>query len=169
MSTKLPLYIRNLKYTHLTSVFRQHNIHLVSTTCQHKYKWILCIEKPVLNASFQDFRCPNINIHLFYFEKTISTYLKAKNSLHATLISSFKYVFIIFFEKKQMLKYTLTSNHTSFYEKCMSSFDNVSVHKNLYGHLAKILHTIQTQRQSFFVRCRKNYVINKYQPSFYHH
>ena len=39
------------------------------------------------------------------FRKTM--YLKAKNSLHATRISSFKYVFIVFFEKKQMLKYTL--------------------------------------------------------------
>ena len=40
-------------------------------------------------------------------KKTIITYLKAKNSLHATRISSFKYVFIVFFEKKQMLKYTI--------------------------------------------------------------
>ena len=37
----------------------------------------------------------------------ITTYLKAKNSLHATRISSFKYVFIVFLKKKQMLKYTL--------------------------------------------------------------
>ena len=34
------LYIRNLKYSHLTPVFRQHNIHLVFSTYQHKYKWI---------------------------------------------------------------------------------------------------------------------------------
>ena len=34
------------------------------------------------------------------FRKTITTYLKAKNSLHATRISSLKYVFIVFFEKK---------------------------------------------------------------------
>ena len=32
-------------------------------------------------------------------------YTPTKNSLHATRISSFKYVFIVFFEKK-MLKYT---------------------------------------------------------------
>ena len=92
------MYIRNLKHAHLTSVFRQHNIHLVSSTCQHKYKWILCTEKPVLNASFQDF--------CFVSKKTITTYLKAKNSLHATRIYIFKYVFIVFFEKKRMLKYT---------------------------------------------------------------
>ena len=32
------LYIRNLKYAHLTSIFQQQNIHLVSSICQHKYK-----------------------------------------------------------------------------------------------------------------------------------
>ena len=32
------LYIRNLKYAHLTLIYWQHNIHLVSSTCQHKYK-----------------------------------------------------------------------------------------------------------------------------------
>ena len=63
------LYIRNLKYAHLTSVFRQHNINLVSSTCHHKYKCILRTEKPVLNTSFQDFLCTNINNHLFCFEK----------------------------------------------------------------------------------------------------
>ena len=39
---KLTLYIRNLKNAHLKSIFRQNNIHLVSSTCQHKYKLILC-------------------------------------------------------------------------------------------------------------------------------
>ena len=63
------LYIRNLKYAHLTPIFRQHNIHLVSSTCQHKYKWILWTENPVLNASFQDFWYTIINNHLFCFEK----------------------------------------------------------------------------------------------------
>ena len=64
--------------------------------------------KTGFHASFQDFLCTNINNHLFCFEKkTITTYLKAKNFLHATRISSFKYVFIFFFETKQMLKYTL--------------------------------------------------------------
>jgi hypothetical protein len=53
-------------YALLTPIFRQHNIHLVSSACQHKYKWILYTEKPVLNASFQDFY---INNHLFCFEK----------------------------------------------------------------------------------------------------
>jgi hypothetical protein len=112
---KCYLYIRNLKYAHLTSVFWQHNIHLVSSTCQHKYKWILCTEKPVLNVSFQDFWYTNINNHLFCFEKTINMYLKAKNSLHATRISSFKYVFIVYFETKQMLKYTLKFTLSEFF------------------------------------------------------
>ena len=49
------LYIRNLKYAYLTPIFRLQNIHLMFSTCPHKYKWILCTEKPVLNASFQDF------------------------------------------------------------------------------------------------------------------
>ena len=65
---KLYLYIRNLKYAHLTPVFRQDNIHLVLSTFCHKYKWILCTEKPVSNASFQDFWCTNMNIHLICFE-----------------------------------------------------------------------------------------------------
>ena len=30
--------IKNLKNADLTSIFRQHNIHLVSSTCPHKYK-----------------------------------------------------------------------------------------------------------------------------------
>ena len=65
----LILYIRNLKYAHLTPIFRQHNIHYLSFTCQHKYKLILCTEKPVLNASFKDLWWSNINNHLFCFEK----------------------------------------------------------------------------------------------------
>ena len=41
-----------------------------------------------------------INNHLFGFEKkTITMYLKAKNSLHTIQISSFKYISIVFFEK----------------------------------------------------------------------
>ena len=116
------MYIRNLKYAHLTSVSRQHNIHLVSSTCQHKYKWILCTEKPILNASFQDFWCTNINNHLFCFKKTITTYLKAKNSPHATRISSFKCVFIVFFETKQMLKYKLHTRKLCILQTFHASF-----------------------------------------------
>ena len=47
------------------------------------------------------------NNPLICLEKAINTYLKAKNSLHTTQISSFIYVFIIFLQKKQMLKYTI--------------------------------------------------------------
>ena len=53
INSKEGLYIRNLKYAHLTSVFWQNNIHLISYTCQHKYTWVLCTGKPVLNASFK--------------------------------------------------------------------------------------------------------------------
>ena len=43
------------KYRTFNTIFRQHNIHLVFSTWQHKYKWILCTEIPVKNNSFQDF------------------------------------------------------------------------------------------------------------------
>ena len=33
------------------------------------------------------------------FKKIITTYLKAKKFVHATHIASFKYIFIVFFEK----------------------------------------------------------------------
>jgi hypothetical protein len=33
---KLILYIKNIKYLHLTNVFRKHK------TCPHKFKWSLC-------------------------------------------------------------------------------------------------------------------------------
>ena len=49
-NTKKPLYIRNFKYVYLTPIFLLHNIHLVFSTCPHKYKWILCTAKLVLNA-----------------------------------------------------------------------------------------------------------------------
>ena len=55
LSRKLYLYIRNLKYCTFNTIFQQHNIYLVFSTYQQKYKWILCTEKPVLNVSFQDF------------------------------------------------------------------------------------------------------------------
>ena len=63
------LYIRNIKYCTFNTIFRQHNIHLVFYTCQHKYKRILCTINQVLNASFQDFWCSNINNHLIYFDQ----------------------------------------------------------------------------------------------------
>ena len=63
------LYILNLKCAPFNTIFRLHNIPLVFSTCQHKFKWILCTEKRVLNASFQDFCCTNINNHLICFEK----------------------------------------------------------------------------------------------------
>ena len=106
---KNSLYIRNLKYAHLTHIFQLHNIHLVFFTCPHKYKWILCTEKPVLNASFQVFWCTNINSHLICFEKTINMYLKAKDSLQTAGFFCFKYVFIVFFEKSDAKIYIFSS------------------------------------------------------------
>ena len=55
--------------------------------------------KPLLHASFQNFRFTNINNHLICFEKKLNTYLKAKNTLHTTQISGHKYVFIVFSKK----------------------------------------------------------------------
>ena len=40
-----------------------------------------------------------------FWKKTINTYLKEKNSLHTTQIYSFKYVFIVFFNKNKMQLY----------------------------------------------------------------
>ena len=88
------MYIKNLKHAHLTPVFRLHNIHLVFSNCTHKYKKILCTEKPVLNASFKDFLCTKINNHSS--EKKDKYVFKGINSLHTTQISS---LFIVFFEK----------------------------------------------------------------------
>ena len=99
------MYIRNLKYAHLTPVFRQHNIHLLFYR-QHKYIWIFCTEKPDSNANFQEYKWSSD----FFSKKTIDMFLnsnlKAINSLHTTRTSSFKYVFIVCF-KNQMLKYTI--------------------------------------------------------------
>ena len=101
MENYISLYFINLKYSHLTPIFRLHNIHLVLSTCPHKYKWLLCTSKTEFS------RFSKIKKTLICSEKTINTYLKAKNSLYTTQISSFKYVFIIFSQKNQMLKYTL--------------------------------------------------------------
>ena len=61
-------YIINLKYAHLTPIFRLHNIDLLCCTCPHKYKWIFCYEKPVFNVIFQAFWCTKIKNHLICFE-----------------------------------------------------------------------------------------------------
>ena len=108
------MYTRSLKYSHLKPIFRQNNEYLVSSTYQHKYKWILCTEKTVLNASFQDFWCTSINNHLFCFEKNENYVLKIPYMRHEflalnTYLSSFS-------KKKQMLKYTI------FYWSCWSHF-----------------------------------------------
>ena len=66
-------YIRNLKYAHLTTIFRLHNSHLVFSTCPHKYKWLFCIENPVLNARLKiryiQHKLLAINIYLSSFSK----------------------------------------------------------------------------------------------------
>ena len=42
------MYIRNLKYQHLTSVFRLNNIHLEFTNWPHKFRSLLCTKKTVV-------------------------------------------------------------------------------------------------------------------------
>ena len=98
------LYIRNLKYCTFNTIFPQHNIHLVFSTYQHKYKWILFYRKTGFKRQFSRFLMYKYkNTHLICFEKSINTYIKTKNSLHTTRISSFEYIFIVFFLKNQML------------------------------------------------------------------
>ena len=69
-------------------------------------RWLICnlIKSPQLfNASFQDFWCTNINNHLFCFEITITTYLKAQQHEFLALNT-----YLSSFSKNQMLKYTFT-------------------------------------------------------------
>ena len=80
---KYTLYIRNLIYCTFNTIFRQHNIHLVFSTCQHKYKWTLCTEKQVLTPIFKDFWCTNINIHLICFDK-YNKFLFKRLKIHYT-------------------------------------------------------------------------------------
>jgi hypothetical protein len=60
----------------------------------HKFKWILCFEKPSLN-------------HLICFENDNKYVSKGLNSLHTTQMYSFKYVFIVFLEKSDAKIYIL--------------------------------------------------------------
>ena len=99
------MFIRKLEHAHLTPIFQLHNIHLVFSTCPHIYKCILCFENPVLNVSLQVFGWSKNYLIIWCFKNTITTYLRAKNSLHTT--RSFKYVFVVFSEKNQMLKHTI--------------------------------------------------------------
>ena len=96
LNSKVKVYQNLFCITEILNTIFDNTINLVFSTCQHKYKWILFTEKLVLNMSFQVFWCTNINNYLICFEKTISTYLKDKNSLHTTRIWSFKYVSIVF-------------------------------------------------------------------------
>ena len=60
-------------------------------------------------TKFETDKSININNHLFCFEKTTTTYLKAKSvpyTQHEFLALKFKYVFIVFSRNKQMIKYT---------------------------------------------------------------
>ena len=81
---------KHLKCCTFNTIFRQYNIYLEFSACQHKYKWILCTVKLVLNASFQDFWCTNINnhLHLIYLKNdkyiTIKR-LKILNTQHKFL------------------------------------------------------------------------------------
>ena len=43
----------------------------------------------------------------FVYKKIKNKYFKAKNSFHTIRISSFEYVFIVFFETNYMIKYIL--------------------------------------------------------------
>ena len=88
---------------------RLHDIHLEFSAYPHIFKWLLWSEIPV----YKDFWCTNINNHQICFhkhKKYVKICIKGKNSPQPTWISSLKYMFIIFFETNQMLKYTYQSN-----------------------------------------------------------
>ena len=102
------LYIRNLKFAHLTHIFRLHYIHLEFVTCPHKFKWMLCTDKPVFNACFKDIYCTNINSHLICF---VIMCLKAKNYPYTTRNFILDYVFIVCFETNQMLNHTFRNEN----------------------------------------------------------
>ena len=100
------MHIRNVECVLLTPVFWLHNIHLeFSISCPHKFKWILCTNRPVLNTSFQDLWCTNISNQLIGFDKDEKNmYLNDKNSYHTKKCLSFN--------TNQILKYTMCSAGT---------------------------------------------------------
>ena len=76
------------------------------------------MEKPVLNASFQDFWCTNINNHLICFEKDDKyIYLKAKKSLHRTQMLVLKHIFHLFRNKSYVIHIRKNSKSTSISKK----------------------------------------------------
>ena len=92
-----------------TPIFRLHNIYLVFSTCPHKYKWILCTEKPF----FFNFWCSKINNNLICFErkKYMYTYLKAKIPFTQHEFPAFNMYLTSFFQK-----YTLCWLYSKVYE-----------------------------------------------------
>ena len=58
------MYIKNIKCSHLTPVFQLRNINLEFSTCPHKFKWLLCTEKPDLK-----FLMYNLDNHMICFEE----------------------------------------------------------------------------------------------------
>ena len=81
--------------------------------------------KPVFKDEFSRFLGWDTSNHLICFEKDNKYYLKAKNSLHTTGVSSLKFVFIVCFERNQMLKYTFYKNH---------NFNEASNREKVYDH-----------------------------------
>ena len=66
----LYMYIKILYYTHLTSIFGHHNIHLEFSTCTHKFNWLLCIEKTCFKCWFYPLFYPKIRIFGLFRDKS---------------------------------------------------------------------------------------------------
>ena len=57
----------------------------------HKFKWLLCTKKPVLNRSLQDFRGSNLNDYQILLKKVINKFIKAKISTPKIQILNLNY------------------------------------------------------------------------------
>ena len=81
------------------------NNHLEFSTHTHKFKWLFCINKTVLNVDISFIQ--KQMVIKFSTAKAINMYLKAKNCPHTTQIYNLKCIFNDFAKPNKMLKYTL--------------------------------------------------------------
>ena len=70
-------------------------------------KVVIVYLKPGFKRGFLRFSGTNIKNISDLFRKGKNTYLKVKNFPHTTRISILKYLFIVFFEINQMLRFTI--------------------------------------------------------------
>ena len=109
----------------------------------------MCNEKPVLNVSFQEFLYTKVNNH------PINTYSKAKNSLHTTWRSSFRYVFIVFFSKNQMLYIENSLKYNNIFKR----FFVHNFHTLIYLVIFQTLIFIESSAPKTVVLCKEDFCI----------